>query len=334
MRDKLIDLVRGKAVHIATHWDADGVSSGALMYHLIKPYAKSITKRSKGRTFLIEQSDVDPNAEVIICTDIQPSDALKELPLKPQIAYIDHHPSPTLDYAFVLHNPGAVSTSILIYDNFFHDTEDPYVIFMALVGYFGDRGKIIPYELEEKAKRLLGDMLQMRPSNFGKPFYEIERFVSLMNSGKRMNWSGDEPLDLLTSISRIESLFTNELFARLCSYKQELRVAYNTEVEVKNIGKVDFVFISSPKNIQGVVAARHMKDRPILVINHYDNELIGSMRVPDGLNFNAGEFLEKFNGYVPGFLGGGHEKAAGFNLPPDSFNAFFELLKQHSEGPV
>lgn len=330
MRDKLIELIRGKNVHIATHWDADGVTSGALVYHLIKPYAKNITKRSKGRTFLIEPSDVDANAEVIICTDIQPSDELKSLPSNPKIAYIDHHPAATLDYAFVIHDPNAVSASILVYDNFFSNTQDPYVVFLALIGYFGDRGKIIPYELENKAKKLLGSLMDLRPSNFGKPFYEIERFVSLMNTGKRMNWSGDEPLDLLTSVNRVETLFAHEIFSKLCSYKQELRDAYDTEVTVNSLGKVDFIFISNPKNIQGVVAARHMGDKPVIVINHYDNELIGSMRVPDNKDFNAGSFLEQFNGKVNGFLGGGHEKAAGFNLPPDSFNQFFELLKQLS----
>ena len=145
-----------------------------------------------------------------------------------------------------------------------------------------------------------------------------------------MNWSGDEPLELLTSVSRVEALFAHEIFARLCSYRQELREAYNTDVTINRLGRVDFILISSPKNIQGVVAARHMDGRPIIVVNHYDNELIGSMRVPDSADFNAGSFLEQFNGRVPSFLGGGHEKAAGFNLPPDGFNQFFELLKQFS----
>lgn len=328
MRERLIGLVRGKEVHIATHWDADGVTSGALVYHLIQPYAKAITKVSKGKTFLIEPEDCNPNAEVIICTDIQPSEKLRRLNSNPKIAYIDHHPLDNADYDFVLHDPEAVSASILIYDSFFHDSEDPYIMFLALLGFFGDRGQKIPYHLEGKAERLLGDLLEKQPSYFGKPFYEIERFVSLMNTGKRMNWCGNEPLELLTSVNRIEALFTHELFARLNSYREELRGAYSTGVEVNRIGMVDFVFISSPKNIQGVVAARHMNGRPIIVVNHYDNEMIGSMRVPDKLEFDAGSFLEQFNGRIPGFLGGGHEKAAGFNMASSEIYQFVELLKK------
>ncbi|MFH0752321.1 MAG: DHH family phosphoesterase [archaeon] len=328
MRDKLIDIIRGKHVHIATHWDADGVTSGALIYHLIKPYVKDITKISKGKTFLVEPDDVKSNAEVIICTDIQPSDELRNLPSNPKIVYIDHHPSGNLDYEFVLHDPNAVSTSMLIYENLFQDSEDPYIIFLTLLGYFGDRGQGIPVSMESKARRLLGDLLEMHPSNFGKPYFEIERFVSLMNTGKRMDWCGNEPLELLTSVNRIEALFTHELFAKLNSYKRELRDAYYSEVNVASVGKIDFVFISNPKNIQGVVAARNMNVRPILVVNHYENSMIGSMRVPDALDFDAGAFLEKFNGRISSFLGGGHEKAAGFNMCDSEFGQFVELLKE------
>lgn len=328
MKDKLIELVRGKEVHIATHWDADGVTSGALIFHLVSPYAKSITKISKGKTFLVEPEDSNPNAGVIICTDIHPSAKLRGLPSSPKIVYIDHHPIESSDFDLVLHDTKAVSTSMMIYDSFFSDTEDPYIIFLALLGYFGDRGQGIPYHIEEKAERLLGDFMEMRSSKIGKPFYEIERFVSLMNSGKRMNWCGNEPLELLTSVNRIEALFTHELFARLHSYKDELREEYNIPVEVKRLGKVDFVFISNPKNIQGVVAARHMNGKPIIVVNGYGNEMIGSMRVPDNVEFDAGSFLEQFNGKVPGFLGGGHEKAAGFNMSSSEIQRFIDLLKE------
>ncbi len=330
MRDKLIGLVKGKRVHIATHWDADGVSSGALIYHLIKPSAKSISLVSKGKTFLIEPKDVNPEAEVVICTDIQPSEELKSLPSKPKIVYIDHHPADSLDYDFVIHDPDAVSASMLIYDKLLSDTEDPYTVFLALLGYFGDRGNHLPEHVKDKARLLLGDLLEVRPSNFGKPYYELERFVSLVNTGKRMNWSGEEPLELLTSVNRLEALFTHELFAKLYSYKQELRDAYNSDVEVKDLGKVDFVFISNPKNIQGVIAARQMKGKPIIVVNHYDNELIGSMRVPEGVSFDAGGFLGKFNCKVPSFFGGGHEKAAGFNLAVSDLDKFLGMLKELS----
>ena len=72
-RDVLINLVKGKDVFLATHWDADGVCSGAIIYHLIKKYAKTISTVSKGELFLVTKEDVKGEPDVIICTDIHPS---------------------------------------------------------------------------------------------------------------------------------------------------------------------------------------------------------------------------------------------------------------------
>ena len=67
---ELVDHVKGKHLHIATHWDCDGVTSGAILYHLLKPHAGKITTISKGDVFQIFNKDCPAEADVIICSDI------------------------------------------------------------------------------------------------------------------------------------------------------------------------------------------------------------------------------------------------------------------------
>ena len=85
---KILELTKGKEVFIATHYDADGITSGAIIYHLIKNNASKINTTSKGLVFRIEPEDISGNPDVIICTDIKPSQNLD--PKK--VIYIDHHP--------------------------------------------------------------------------------------------------------------------------------------------------------------------------------------------------------------------------------------------------
>ena len=43
------------------------------------------------------------------------------------------------------------------------------------------------------------------------------------------------------------------------------------------------------------MAARHIKKKPLMVLNYFNQEIIGSMRVPEDLDFDAGTFLSEFN---------------------------------------
>jgi len=52
------------------------------------------------------------------------------------------------------------------------------------------------------------------------------------------------------------------------------------------------------------------------------------MRVPDSLDFDAGSFLNQFNGKIDSLTGGGHEKAGGVTLHPDDFDDFLDLLEK------
>jgi nanoRNase/pAp phosphatase (c-di-AMP/oligoRNAs hydrolase) len=340
-RDALIKLVKNKNVFLATHWDADGVCSAAIIYHLIKKHAKSISTTSKGEIFLITKDDVKGNPDVIICTDIHPS---KDLDPK-KVIYIDHHPCPNKEqYLMSLHDEKSQSCSILIWKELIQDLRDPYFIFLTLLGYFGDRGNRddIPLDLQILANDLLKvktafgehNLMEKKESIYNsESYYEIERYVSALNSGKRMDWTGNVPLELLKCINDFRPFIYNyhPLAQQLKEYKFMLKELYTTKIKIKDAGKIQYSLINSDKNIQGVLCAKNMKEKPLLVMNKKDDKIIASMRVPDSLDFDAGKFLESFNEKIPSFIGGGHEKAGGMTLDSKELDMFLDMLDKKIE---
>jgi single-stranded DNA-specific DHH superfamily exonuclease len=336
MKEQLIELVKDRIVHLCTHWDADGVTSGALIYHLIKPYAAAVHTLSKGKPFLIELEDIIDTAEVVICTDIQPSLEILNRPNAPQIIYIDHHPiESTEKFTLSIHDPDIQSCSLLVYDKFFKGTKDPYFLFLTLLGYFGDGGKNddIPPDLHITANEVIPELMQKKKSYYSDDYYlEIQRYTSLLNVGKRMHWDGAVPLELLKMAGSYEEIVhnINPLAQELQTYKANLREAYDQKIDLRHIGNVDVALITDPRNIQGVLAARYMNGKPIMILNQIDGEIIGSMRVPDDMDFDAGAFLDSFSGELSSYLGGGHEKAGGFTLDSDDLPVFIDMLKEKS----
>lgn len=338
-REILINHVKGKDVFLATHWDADGVSSGAIIYHLIRKYAKSVKTTSKGDLFLITEQDIKGDPDIIICTDIHPSAELDP----GKVIYIDHHPSEdTSHYLMSVHDDKAQSCSLLIWSELLQGLRDPYMVFLTLLGYFGDRGdrESIPLDLQILANDLLKvktsfgehNLMEKKNSMYQEGYYyEIERYVSALNTGKRMNWKGDVPLELLKCIDNFKPFIYNyhPLAQQLKEYKFALRELYTTKINIKDLGKIHYSMINSDKNIQGVLCAKNIKDKPLLIINRKDDKAIASMRVPDDLDFDAGGFLEQFNQKIPSFIGGGHEKAAGLTLDYKDIDLFLELLEKN-----
>jgi len=328
--EKLKEVIRGKRVKLCCHWDADGVTSGAMIYHLIREEVSEIRTLSKGKKFSVDKEDVEDDIDVVICVDIQPGDIFDK-----KIVYIDHHPADFLDKCdYVLHDDQRQSCSLLIYQDLLEEKSNPYYIFLSLLGYFGDGGnrEKIPKDLYTNAMNFIPEMMIKRNSYYSDGYYlEIEKYVSALNTGKRKNWNGDIPLELLKTIETYEPFVYNvhPLAKQLQEYKLELRDYYSQKYEINEINGVDVVVLQSDKNIQGVIAARNMKGKPILVINQLDGEMIGSMRVPDELDFDAGKFLESFNDKIDNYLGGGHEKAGGFTMKIENFNKFIELMKKN-----
>ncbi len=332
MKQELISMVKGKKVQVCGHWDTDGVASAALMYHIIKPYAKNIKTMTKGKPFLIETEDIEEETEVVVCADIAASTEILKKPV--EVVYIDHHPNEDADkFHLTVHDPEKQSNTLLIYENFLKGTTDPYLIFLVLMGYFGDGGdrEDIPPELHITANQIMPEMMQKRKSFFSDGHYlEIEKYVSALNTGKRLHWCGDIPLELLKSIECYKPFVNNmhPLAMELQNFKRILRDSYSQEVEIESNGELDYMIIEDKYNVQGVLAARHINNKPIMVMNLYNEEVIGSMRVPDTMDFDAGSFLSEFNDKIEGFVGGGHEKAGGFTFYRDSLPKFLELLKK------
>lgn len=332
-REKLLALCKGKNVHIATHWDCDGVTSGALLFHLIKPYAKRMSTISKGDVFLIHAKDCPADADIIICSDIQPSAELD--PNK--VIYIDHHPHENSEqFLLAIHDDKVQSCSMLIWQELLSDTHDPYYMFLVLLGYFGDSGNknLIPPELYLRARQHFPHLLEERQSSFNEGTYlGIELFVSMFNTGKRMHWSGKVPLELLKSISDYQDITLNRhpLVDELQRYKLELRQLYNMKIDLKETEQFDYAIIECDKNIQGVICSRYMKDKPIVVLNKLKDKVIASMRVPELVDFDAGAFLSQFKAHDSSMIGGGHEKAGGITFDAEHLPHFILHLQNQKK---
>ena len=329
--ERLMALTKDKHVHIATHWDCDGVSSGALLYHIVKENAAKVTTISKGEEFLIYPSDCPPEADIIICSDIQPS-----MELDPnKTIYIDHHPLESTNHLLMtIHDIEIQSCSLLIWSKLIPETSNSYFIFLTLLGFFGDSGDVddLPAELQLRAKAIFPDMMIKKPSMYGgKPYVHLQTFVSMFNTGKRMHWNGMVPLELLKAVDDYKAITTNKhpLVDELQRYKLELRSHYNRKVDFTETDKIKYAIIECDKNIQGVICARYMKDKPIIVINKYNGNGIASMRVPDDLAFDAGAFLASFKDVVPEIIGGGHEKAGGITFKMNYLDTFLDFLEKH-----
>lgn len=333
--EELYNLTSGKNVFIAGHWDADGVSSCALMYHILKEKAASVRTLSKGEAFMITPEDIPEDTDYVICTDIQPSAAIKQ-----DVIYIDHHPidndetgtkaaSIKQDCIMNLYDIEYQSTTMLIHDHFLHATDDPLLLFLVMLGYFGDAGKrenLCP-KLVSKAQQVMPEMLVEKDA-YGQRVWEIETHVSTINVGKRMHWHGKLPLEMLKNISHYKMMTQKRhpLAQELQRLRRQLGKLYSMKIDKQELPHIDYAMIQCEQNIQGVIAMRHMNQKPIMIMNRRKDTMIASMRAPDEHDFDCGSYLAKFMKHIPGALGGGHEKAGGTTFPAEHVDQFISLL--------
>jgi hypothetical protein len=335
MHNKFLDTIKGKKVFLATHWDCDGVTSGAILYHLIKDKCDITGTNSKGMVFRIDEKDIKSEYDVILVSDIHPGNLDKS-----KVIYFDHHPNEN-DYLLKIHNDTTQSCSLLIWQKIIfplikekqitNKSEIKYYIFLTLLGFFGDGGKEddIPIELYILAKEMIPDLMTTECS-WGREYIKISKYVSLLNIGKRNFWNGNMPLELLKSTTDIEEIIynTTPIGQKLSEIRKELGKLYSKNIDILKLNNIDMALIESDKNIQGVLCARHMSQKPILVLNRYNNYIIGSMRVPDHIDFNAGEFLNTLSSELNVLEGGGHEKAAGITIDKNDLSDFINALKK------
>ena len=100
------------------------------------------------------------------------------------------------------------------------------------------------------------------------------------------------------------------------------------DIKLTDIWHLQYATIESNRNIQGVLCARYMKDKPIMVLNKINGNIIGSLRVPDDLDFDACKYLSIFNDKIESYIGGGHEKAGGFTIAQKDLDRFIGLMKE------
>jgi hypothetical protein len=323
----LQELCAKKHIHIATHWDADGVASGALLYHHLKQHAASITTSSTGEVFEVLPSQIPPTAQLVICSDIKPS-----AQLDPHTTiYIDHHPHPYPElYRYAIYDEHEQSCSLLIWKRLLMQEKNPYLNFVSILGYCGDNGNVaqLPDQLLFEANEQFGHLLVLKESSFGKPYYPIELYVSLLNIGKRMHWNGALPLEMLKQITTVQDFLLNKhpLIDELQRAKMELRALYNQPIQVIDTKKIQYAKITCDKNIQGVLCSRHAKDKPLMVINERNGKMIASLRVPEHCEFDAGAFLSRFK--YDGLLGGGHQKAGGITFKKEDYPRFIAEIQE------
>ena len=191
----------------------------------------------------------------------------------------------------------------------------------------------IPAYLEAPALEKFPELMKHNPSRDGGTYLEIERYVSLINTGKRLHWSGQVPMTLFTTIDSYMPFISNShpLARELQNYRKMLQQFYNMPLDLTDLGHIQYAMINCTANVQGVLCARYMHKKPIIVFNEYNNSIIASMRVPDELDFDAGAYLASFKSKIQGMVGGGHGKAGGATFPKDQLPIFLELLKQQPQ---
>lgn len=335
-KEVLLGLIKDKKVILATHWDADGVSSGAMVYHLIKNHTKSIKFVSKGEVFLITPNDLEHLGEYdyVLCVDIKPSLRL----LHEKVIYLDHHPNDTIskDFKMVIHDDSYQSTSILLYEKLLNFERHPLSVFLALLGFFGDGGDLQNLDAETKiiADNLISDYMKKIRSYDGGYYTVIESLVSSLNVGKRMDWSGDVCLELLMNIEHPQMFCVVPQYERILKYKQQLKNLYNKPVALQSGGLIDYIVIECEQNIQGVLCARYMKKKPIFVINKRKGWYLGSLRIPDSFFLDAGVLLSHISSKISTFDGGGHEKAGGFRFKEEDIMAVLSFFNSLDENQI
>lgn len=331
--NQLINKVKGKKVSLVCHWDCDGVTSGAIIYHLLKDHCDIIHTNSKGDIFEVQPKDTDKESEILICVDIAPS---KQILKEKKTILIDHHPFEDFDKLYYyLHDKDKQSCSLLIYEDLLTDKEktNSYFVFLSLLGFFGDGGsnKEIPMELNIIANELIAELMKKNISYYSNNYYlEIERFVSMMNVGKRSNWSGNVPFEMLKSAKNYKEIvnFKHPISKELLDAKKELRMLYSKNYNLTDLGHMHLIEINCEKNIQGVLCARHMKNKPIIVINNNNRGIMASLRSPNELDIDVGNYLNQLSIKLPGLVAGGHEKAGGATIDKEHYNKFKEIITQ------
>lgn len=332
--DELKDLCKNKIIAIGCHYDADGVSSGALLFNLLKKFeTKEILTVSSDEKFIISKNQFEKEADIYIITDINPAE---DIPSK-KLIYLDHHPLQTQmdgEIMWNLSDESQTSASILIFKSFLLWTlEDLYdyemETFFMLTGFTGDMGDPInnlDTNLYDSIENYFPYLLKFSEFN-GKINLFIEKFRSYFNLGKRFGWDGNLILEDLKNFDNYKGIERFFLYDdKYVVIKEELKNLYSKDynlVETENIifTKID---VNEHYNIVGVIASRINSDtkKTAIAIQKKNGVYKGSMR---STKIDCNEFVNN----CPIIEGAGHQDAAGFEIEEDKIKDFIDYIKNY-----
>ena len=336
--DFLKKAVENKTVAIGCHYDADGVSSGALLFNLVKKMSpKEILITSSDENFFISKNQFEKEADLYIITDINPGKDIEP----EKLIYIDHHPLETYSEEKskrILKNytdESVQSASLLIFKTFLlHKINDikryELETFFTLTGYIGDMGnplEDLDSKLFEAFSESFPEFFKLREFN-GNISINLERFRSMFNLGKRFGWDGNLILDdliNLRSYNEINHFFSDEDKYKII--KEELKLLYSQDHKTFEKGKIAYALldIDDYYNITGVISSKlaNKTEKPSIAIQKRKNIFKGSMR--SNGNFNCNKFVQNCDL----ISGAGHEQAAGFEVEKEKLDKFLEYLDNY-----
>lgn len=322
------DLKEEDKILILTHVDSDGVSSGSLLYKVLKEKGfRNIEiiypgKGENGYSDSVKNRIKEKNPNYLFILDLG-SYKTKYDNLK-KIILIDHHRPEGVPENGVLFTsfppPPYISTSyltFLILNNLNFNPKD----YIGLIGQVGD------YGIEHEAP-LLHELFKKYKKK------DISLISSLVNSARRVKF-----FDIETSLNYlIESekfsdlLIDSEYKKKLIEYKEIVKedIEKWKRAKPKFIKNVAIIEINSENLIHPVIAQiwRNILDKYIVICANYgyiEGKVSFSMRT--SLNISLLEFLRNFlEPSIEEDLGFGHEKATGGIVSIEKWNEFIKKI--------
>ena len=294
---------------IATHSDADGVTSAVLLVKGLKLEEGEYTVRFPEKFGDVRDEDY--------CLDMRPIDPDYEGTV------IDHHPCHSEDRKYTLIH-GDVPASRLVYDQVKNDLteKDDWKV---VVGVSGDgQPEVTPNEIWERHPELFDEVVSIYLK------YGIESMMSVypnrvfsllssyINSACRL-FKPEIAFGVLKDATDVYDVINN---AHLINFKKKLYMIRKGVLEnleqVIQTRNFCFVMYSADARIEGVIASKIQQEIPKTIIALNQKTMSGSIR---GVLSNW--LVEKMN--MIGIESGGHAGYAGFSI---TSSAQIELIKK------
>lgn len=332
-REFMEGLDREAPTTVLCHSDADGVSSGAIMYRALERLGfKNLTilvtgKGENAYTPKTKELMAKTNPATLFVLDL----GCREIPVVPGVPtlFIDHHrplgvpPEGVLISSYTWEP--IPNSSLLTWWLCSEVTDMGHMDWVAALGTLGDLGNKAPFDILPRAKK-----------NYKAKW--LREATTLINSARRSSsGDADTALRAILKASHPQEIVEGEMeeSQRLWEYRREVKAAFEKAKHAAPhfSGQVVLVRISSPCYVHPLVAQiwrNRFSEYIVMAANegYLSGFVAFSMRTSADVNvldFLGGIELDVAEGY----LGYGHDQATGGVIPIASWN---ELLKRLSFG--